>query len=168
MALGEEGVDGVAVVAARAEPALGLGFGGEHGVERRIDGGGDGPFRLGVGERRTGGEAAASSAAAVGSSAASTTRDTRPHSAACSAVNGSPRRISSLARAAPTARTSVADSPESHVSPIAVNAVASRAPAAAMRRSHARAMPSPAPTQVPLIAASTGFGIVASAVTIGA
>ena len=83
-------------------------------------------------------------------------------------MNGSPRRISSLARAAPTARTRVADSPESHVNPIAVNAVARRALAAATRRSHANARPSPAPTHVPLIDASTGFGIVVRVVTIGA
>ena len=57
----------------------------------------------------------------------------------------------------------MADRPESAVSPIAANAVANVAPAAATRRSQASAKPRPAPTQVPLIAATTGFGIPASA-----
>ena len=75
--------------------------------------------------------------------------------------------MSSLARAVPTARAREADSPESGVSPMPVNAVANRAPCAAIRRSQASARPSPAPAQVPLIAASTGLAIVASAVISG-
>ena len=75
--------------------------------------------------------------------------------------------VSSLALAAPTARTRVADRPESQVSPIAVNAVANLAPAEAIRRSQASAMPRPAPTQVPLIAAITGLSMVAMLDTIG-
>jgi hypothetical protein len=75
--------------------------------------------------------------------------------------------ISSLARAAPTARARVADSPESGARPIPVKAVENFASAAQIRTSHARARDSPAPAQVPLIAASTGLGAAASAETIG-
>ena len=40
-------------------------------------------------------------------------------------------------------------------------------PMAAMRKSQANASPAPAPAAIPLTAAITGFGIVASVVTIG-
>ena len=50
---------------------------------------------------------------------------------------------------------------------MAANAVANRAPSAAIRRSQASAKPRPAPTQVPFTAATTGLGISASVETIG-
>ena len=64
-------------------------------------------------------------------------------------------------------RASVAESPESPVSPIPLKAVPNLAACAAIRMSHASAKPSPAPTHVPLMAAMTGLGIVAREVTIG-
>ena len=66
--------------------------------------------------------------------------------------------MSSLARAAPTARARVAESPESKLRPIAVKDVANRAPAAATLISHARASDIPAPAQLPFTAAMTGLG----------
>ena len=48
-----------------------------------------------------------------------------------------------------------------------VKAVPSTASDAITTMSHASTKPRPAPTQVPLTAATTGFGMVASAVTIG-
>ena len=50
---------------------------------------------------------------------------------------------------------------------MAENAVANVADSAATRRSQASAKPRPAPTAPPLIAAITGFGIVAIVATIG-
>ena len=64
-------------------------------------------------------------------------------------------------------RGSVIDRPESAVRPIPVNAGAKRTPPAAIRKSQAKAKPMPAPAHVPLIAAMTGFGIVARLCTIG-
>lgn len=49
-----------------------------------------------------------------------------------------------------------------------LNAVPNLAVSAVTRRSQASAMPSPAPKQLPLIAAMTGFGMVTKAVTMGA
>ena len=62
-----------------------------------------------------------------------------PQSSACWAVNGSASRISSDALAVPTARVSVADSAESKLSPMPVNAVVNLADSEQMRRSQARA-----------------------------
>ena len=47
------------------------------------------------------------------------------------------------------------------------NAVANFVPAVATRRSQARTNPSPAPTAVPVIDATTGFAIPASDVAMG-
>jgi hypothetical protein len=48
-----------------------------------------------------------------------------------------------------------------------VNAVPSTAPSAMTTKSHARTKPRPAPTQVPLTPATTGFGMVVRVVTMG-
>ena len=77
------------------------------------------------------------------------------------------RSSSALARGIPTAAGSVTESPESQVRPMPVNAVPSTAPSATTAKSQASTRPRPAPTQVPLTAATTGFGMVVSAVTIG-
>ena len=53
------------------------------------------------------------------------------------------------------------------MSPMPVNAGANFTPDAATLRSHANAKPIPAPAHVPLIAAITGFGIVARLCTMG-
>ena len=82
-------------------------------------------------------------------------------------MNGSLSRISSLARALPTARARVADSPESGPSPMPVKAAENFAVSAHRRTSQASARDIPAPAQVPLIAATTGLGAAVSAVTSG-
>ena len=91
----------------------------------------------------------------------------RPSSSACAAVSVGPSMSSSLAFASPTSRGSVHDDPESAESPTAEKAIVNLAESAATRKSHAKAKAAPAPAAVPLTAATTGFGIVASRVAIG-
>ena len=82
-------------------------------------------------------------------------------------MNGSLSSTSSLARADPMARASVADSPESKVSPMPVKAVVNFAADEATRMSQASASDRPAPAAVPLTAATTGFAAPVSASTSG-
>ena len=69
--------------------------------------------------------------------------------------------------ARPTSRGSVHDEPVSQDSAIPLNARLKPAVWATTRKSHAKARLAPAPAATPLTAATTGFGIVASAVTVG-
>ena len=72
-----------------------------------------------------------------------------------------------MARAPPTRRGSVHETPLSSVSPTFAKAIRNPALVDASRRSQAKARPAPAPAAIPLTAAITGLGIVASASTIG-
>ncbi len=109
----------------------------------------------------------ASSSAAGSTASGATAALSSPISRACSAVNGSASSSRAAARPAPTSRGSVHDRPESAVSPMPVNAVVKRAPAAPIRKSAAQASPSPAPAAVPFTAATTGLAVSTSAVTTG-
>jgi len=74
---------------------------------------------------------------------------------------------SSAARAAPASRWSVQEAPESAPRPTLAKAMSRLARRAATRKSQASASDAPAPAALPLTAAITGLGMVATAVMIG-
>ena len=80
---------------------------------------------------------------------------------------GSASIRSSAARPAPASRGKVQDTPVSAASPTRAKAIRKLAPWAAMRRSHAKASPAPAPAATPFTAAMTGLGMDRMASTSG-